>query len=185
MRHPRPFAALLTIAAITIGCSAAPGSSSGGEASQGGGASRPAASTGGGGGGGGGGANGSMTYEITGDYEASGELPFLAGGVSLWMEQSEGWVAYFSTGEANAAVIQINTQSADGTPGQIWNFGDGTAIVIATSDAGSANGCTFDLTRNDSSGTEGSLECSSALFSTIDGTENGTVRVSAEWTGHN
>jgi len=184
MRHLRPFAALLGIAALTVACSS-PGASSGGESSQAAGESQPAASTGGGGGGGGGGgANGSMTYEITGDYQASGELPFIAGGASLWVEQSEGWVAYFGTTDANSPVIQINTQSAEGTTGQIWNFGDGTALVVATSDADSGLGCTFTLTKNDSSGTAGSIECTSAIFSLAATGATGRVQVSAEWDGH-
>jgi hypothetical protein len=184
MRHLRSFAALLAIAAIAAACSGGPASSSGGESSQGGEASQPAASTGGGGGGGGG-ANGSMTYEITGDYEASGELPFLAGGVSLWIEQSEGWAAFFGATDGSGAVIQINTQSAEGTPGQIWNFGDGTAAVTATSDPGSGSGCTFTLTKNDSSGTAGSVECDSAIVTNLTTGTIGQAQVSAEWTGHN
>lgn len=186
MRHLRPYLALLAIAAITVACSGAPGSSSGGESSQGGEASLPAASTGGGGGGGGGGgANGSMTYEITGDYEASGELPFLAGGVSQWIEQSEGWAAFFGATDGGGAVIQINTQAAEGTSGQIWNFGDGTAAVTGGSDPGSGTGCTFNLTKNDSSGTEGSIECDSAIVTNLTTGAVGQARVSAEWTGHN
>jgi hypothetical protein len=187
MRHLRSFAALLTIAAITVACS--PGAGSGGE-SQGaqpstGSQPSQAAASSGGGGGGGGGANGSMTYEITGDYEASGELPFLAGGVSLWIEQSEGWAAFFGATDGSGAVIQINTQSGEGTPGQIWNFGDGTAAVTATSDPGSGSGCTFTLTKNDSSGTAGSVECSSAIVTNLTTGTIGQARVSAEWTGHN
>jgi hypothetical protein len=126
-----------------------------------------------------------MTYEITGDHEASGEVPFVAGGVSLWIEQSEGWVAFFGTTDADAVVIQINTQAAEGTPGQIWNFGDGTAAVTGTSDPGSGTGCTFTLTKNDASGTEGSVECSSAIVTNLTTGTVGHARVSAEWTGHN
>src|SRR4029077_2693707 len=92
MRHLRLTTALLAMTAIAVACSS-PGQSSNGGASQaassqGAGASEAAASSGGGGGGGGGGANGSVTYEIKGEYEASGELPFLAGGLSTWIESA-------------------------------------------------------------------------------------------------
>jgi hypothetical protein len=190
MRHLRPFAALLAIAAITVGCSTAPGSSSGGEASQGGGASRPAASTGGGGGGDGGGdgegggANGSITYEITGDYEASGELPFLTGGISLWIESAGGWAANFGdpTG-AGQEVILLNTQDAEGTTGQIFTYGDGT-IILAAGSGETGMGCTFNLTKNDSNGLSGDLDCTSAIAANATTGAQLQVQVHAEWDAH-
>jgi hypothetical protein len=182
MRHLRPYLAVFAIATIAAACSSGPGSSSGGDGSQAAGESQPAASTGGGGGGGGG-ANGSMTYEITGDYEASGELPFVPA-ISIWDPTPEGWVAYFGTNDTGSEIIQINTQSAEGTSGQIWNFGDGVALIVATSDPGSGSGCTFTLTKNDATGTAGSVECSSAIYSDINSGATGHVQVSAEWDAH-
>lgn len=193
MRHLRPFPVLVAVAMMGAACSSSsPAASSGGSPtqaaeqsqasspSQGGTASQPAASAGGGGGGGG--ANGSMTYEITGDYQASGELPYVT--LSSWIEQAGGWVAYFQTNDTNSAVIQINTQAAAGTSGQSWTFGDGKVLVVATSDPGSGTGCTFTLTKNDASGTEGQLACTSAPMTRLDTGASGRVKVSARWSGH-
>jgi hypothetical protein len=164
MRHLRPFSALLAIAAITVACSSAPGGSSGAqnsqgaEASQGVEASQPSESTGGGdgggggGGGGGSGANGSATYEITGDYSASGELPFIPLGLSQFVDG--GWFAYF--GETGGdTILQISTNPE----GLIANFGSPQASVPGTED----NGCDFNITKNDSSGLTGSFECHDVL----------------------
>jgi hypothetical protein len=187
MRHLRPVAALLTIAAITVACtsgSSAGGESQGGEASQGGGASQPAASTGGGGGGGGGGgANGSITYEITGDYQASGELPFLAGGISMWIESAGGWAANFGNASGEGAVILLNTQEAEGTTGQIFTYGDGT-IILAAGSGETGMGCTFNLTKNDSSGLSGDLDCTSAIAANNTSGAQLRVQVHAEWDAH-
>lgn len=188
MRHLRPFRALIAVAILGAACSSSPAANSGGnqsqaaQESQAGGASQPAASTGGGGGGGGSGANGSMVYEITGDYEASGELPFIPQ-AATWVEQAGGWAAIFGQSDGTGAIIQINTQAAEGTPGQIWNFGDGTVLVVATSDPGSGAGCTFTLTKNDSSGTEGQVECTTAPMTNVESGASGKVQVSARWEG--
>jgi hypothetical protein len=186
MRHLRPYLALLAIAAMTAACSA--GGSSGGESqgnqpSTGSQPSQAAASSGGGGGGGGGGANGSVTYEITGEYEASGELPFLAGGISLWVESAGGWVANFANSSGEGAVILINTQAAEGTPGQIFSFGDGKVILAATSGE-SGLGCTFTLTKNDESGLVGDLECDNAIVVDSNSGAQKKVRITAHWDAH-
>ena len=162
MRHLRPFAALLTIAAMTIACSGPPGSSSAGGssqaagASQGGAASQPTASSGGGGGGGGSGANGSLKYEITGDVTKSGELAFtyINGGVSQFSSSSQGWVAYFYS-QDQKTIVQINS-----TPdASIFNFGDGEVAIVGTSQTG----CTFNFSQNDASGLKGTVDCESAV----------------------
>jgi hypothetical protein len=167
MRHLRPIAALLTVAALAVACSGPPGSSSGGasqggEASQGGGASQPAASTGGGGGGGGAtGANGSLSYEITGDVTKSGDLDFayIAGGVSMFV--AGGWVAYFySEDEQTAVQINSNPQS------NIVLFTDGEIAVTGTSETG----CTFDYSQNDASGLKGTIDCTNVIAATATGT---------------
>lgn len=189
MRHLRPIATLLALGAIIAAC-ASPAGTSGGEATQGTDASEPAPTAAGGdgdsggGGGSGGGANGSMTYEITGDYEASGELPFLAAGISLWVEEAGGWVASFANPSGEGAYIQLNTQAAEGTTGQIWNYGDGTVIIGAVSGSDTGMGCTFTLTKNDPSGLEGDLDCTSAIVTNAETGENGTVQITAHWEGH-
>ena len=191
MRHLRLAATYLAIASLAVACSSPAASNSaasqGGQASQGAAASQPAASTagGGGGGGGGGGANGSVTYQITGDYQASGELPFLAGGISTWIESAGGWVANFANQSGEGAVILINTQSAAGTPGQSFTFGDGKVVLVATSDPGSGFNCTFNLTKNDSSGTAGDLNCTDAIAVDDATAAQKHVQLTAHWEGHN
>lgn len=185
MRHLRSFAALLTIAAITVAC----GSSSSSGESQGAGpstGSQPsqAAASPGGGGGGGGGANGSVTYEISGDYTASGELPFLANGVSLWVESAGGWVANFANQSGEGAVILINTQAAEGTQGQIFTYGDGSIILTAVSTPDSGFDCDFTLTKNDSSGLVGDLHCNTALGADTTTGAQKHVQVTAHWDAH-
>lgn len=181
MRHLRQFTAMLAIAAFTAACSSSPGASSGGESqgsepSTGSQPSQAAASAGGGGGG----ANGSITYEITGDYEASGELPFLAGGISTWVESEGGWVANFAQTSGEGAYILVNTFTRD----QILTYGDGTVIVAATSAESSGFDCTFNITKNDSSGLTGSMQCNDIPAANATTGAQLTVDISAEWDGH-
>lgn len=158
MRHLRPILAFLVISAILVACSSPGGGSSGpsSEASSGAsqpgasqpGASQVTASSDGGGGGGGGGLNGSITYQIRGDYTASGELPFIPTGVSNF--GSGGWAAWFGE-QGESTVIQLNT-SPDAS---IANFGNAEVAIVGTKDTG----CTFNFTKNDASGLAGSVEC--------------------------
>jgi hypothetical protein len=185
MRHLRSLAALLAIAAMTVACgstSSSGGESQGSEPSTGSQPSQAAASAGGGGGGGG--ANGSITYEITGDYETSGELPFLANGVSTWIESAGGWVANFANPSGEGAVILINTQEAEGTQGQSFTFGDGSIILTAISTPDSGMDCTFDLTKNDSSGLTGDMTCNSAIAADTTTGAQKHVKVTAHWDAH-
>ena len=190
MRHPRPFLALLAVAALTVACSSTGGESPGESNGGGGGGEATATPDGGGGGeatatpdgGGGGGANGSITYQIAGDYEASGELPFLAQGMSTWDETQGGWVANFVAPSGEGAYILLNTATL-GT-GQILSFGDGTAIVVATSDPGSGYDCTFTMTKNDTSGLAGHMECSNTIASNVSTGGLLNVSISADWDAH-
>ena len=185
MRHLRQFAPLLAIAAITVACGTSPGASSGGESSQG---SEPstgsqpsqaAASSGGGGGG----ANGSITYEITGDYEASGELPFLAAGGSTWIESANGWAANFANQSGGGAVITLNTQEGQ-TIGQGLTYGDGAITVIAASDSQGGTDCTFTLEKNDPNGLKGHVECTKALAVDNATGSQKNVQFTAQWDAH-
>lgn len=179
MRHMRPHLALLATAAITMACSGPPGSSAGGE-SQGGEpstGSQPSQAAASSGGGGGGGANGSVTYEITGDYEASGELPFqpLA---SAFDSNNKGWSAAFADTTNATTVVSLITFSQ----GQTFSFGDGTAAVVGVGESGAGSGCTFTLTKNDASGLSGHVECTSAGVVQQGGT--GTAHLTADWDAH-
>jgi hypothetical protein len=166
MQRLRPIAALLAIAAVTVACSGPPGSSSGGESSQGGAASQAASQPASSSGGGGGGANGSVTYEIKGDYESAG-----------------GWVANFANQSGEGAVILINTQAAEGTTGQIFTFGDGT-VTMAAASGDTGFDCTFTLTKNDSSGLVGDLKCTNALAIDNNSGAQKHVEVTAHWDAH-
>ena len=188
MRHLRQFAALLAIAAITVACGTSPGASSGGESSQGsepstGSQPSQAAASSGGGGGGGGGANGSITYEITGDYEASGELPFLAAGGSTWIESANGWAANFANPSGGGAVITLNTQEGQ-TIGQGLSYGDGSITVIAASDSQGGTDCTFTLEKNDPNGLKGHVECTKALAVDNATGSQKNVQFTAQWDAH-
>jgi hypothetical protein len=188
MPHLRLITALLAVAAITAACSSTQNATSGGQSqgsqpSTGSQPSQAAASSGAGGGGGGSGANGSITYEITGDYEASGELPFLAGGISLWVESANGWVANFADPAGGGAVIALNTQEGQ-TISQGLTYGDGSVTVIAASDAGSGSDCTFTLDKNDPDGLKGSVDCSSALAVDNNNGSQKDVTFNAQWDAH-
>ena len=184
MRRLRLFPALLAIVLIGAACSSSsPGASSGGDQSQaaqesqGGGASQPAASHGGGSGGG---ANGSITYQITGGYEASGERPFLPQ-ASQWVDTANGWVANFANASGEGAYILLNTQTGQ-TLGQILTFGDGTELVAATTDGG--YDCVFNLTKNDTSGLKGDMHCTGIPGTNITTGANVTVNITANWDAH-
>jgi hypothetical protein len=184
MRHLRPHLALLAMAALIGACSGPPGSSASGqsqgsEPSTGSQPSQAAASSGGGGGGGG--ANGSITYEITGDYEASGELPFLAGGISMWVESADGWVANFADPAGGGAVIVLNTQEGQSLS-QGLTFGDGSVTIVAATDAGTD--CTFTLEKNDPDGLKGHVECAGALAVDNNNGSQKDVTFNAEWDAH-
>lgn len=97
MRRLRRIPLLLVTSAIPIACSPPAGSS--GVPSR---AGQPGASSGGGGGSG-----GSISYEISGDYNASGELSFLAQGLTRF--ENGIWIAYFATGVNATTFFQVNT----------------------------------------------------------------------------
>lgn len=154
MRHLRPILAFLVISAFLVACSSPGGGSSGPSSEASSGASQPdasqatASSDGGGGGAGGGGLNGSITYQISGDYTASGELPFFPTGVSNF--GSGGWAAWFGE-QGGDTVIQLNTNP----DASIANFGNTEVAIVGIKDTG----CTFNFTKNDASGLAGSVEC--------------------------
>jgi len=155
MRHLRPYLALLAIAAMTAACSAAPGSNSSGE-NQPSTGNQPsqAAASSGGGGGGGGG-------------------------------RANGSVTYnFANQSGEGAVILINTQAAEGTEGQSFTYGDGSIVLTAVSTPDSGMDCTFNLTKNDSSGLTGDMDCNSAIAADTTTGAQKHVKVTAHWDAH-
>jgi len=156
MRQLRPYAALLAIAAVIVACSSSPGASSGG---QGGGASQPGTSTGGGGA-----ANGSVTYEISGGYTRSGELPWVPER-SVFTNGS--WYMSFADASGTGKIILVIS-----TPGII--FGN-TEIAIPD---GIEPACTFTFTRQDANGAAGSFDCHG-----LQGVKSNTTTVSVDFKG--
>jgi hypothetical protein len=173
MRSLRPIFAFLAIAAIVAACGS-PAASGGGptattppEVTQ-----PPATNGGGGGGGGGGGANGSVTYKISGDYAASGELPYVPVVSSF---SNGGWTATFANEDAEQ-LIQIN--SVGGT--LVIAYGDGKVAIVGTG----ASGCTINVTRNDSSGLAGDFRCPGVTGVNAATTASITVDFSGAFDGH-
>lgn len=173
MRAVRSFVLMLVVSATTIACGSDGGSS--GEGTE---TTQPSVSVGGGGGatetsgGGGSGANRSVTYEISGDYEASGELPFVT---ALSTFTNGGWVGYF--GEENGdTIVQVNSMT--GT--QIINFGNPEVSVPGTA----ATGCTIDFTQNDADGFAGSFDCQGIIAARNDTGAAVTVDFNGEFDAH-
>lgn len=171
MRHLRTILLPLAIAALVAACSApstssqdggepstAASESAGGQASEGG---QPSDA----GGGGGGTANGSVKYEISGDFTESGELGFVP--AASYFEQNG--VTYLSfTNEGQSSVLFI-TLSSDGNAA---NFGNGEVTVATTPE-----NCTFDLSRNDATGASGTFDCPDAFAVLASGTQPGTASI--------
>ena len=100
----------------------------------------------------GGGENGSVTFQISGDYETSGEFPFIPLASAF---SNGGWSATFGV-DGSDAILVMNT-----IPGSLTvSYGD-TEVVISAIEAA---GCNFDLDQNDANGLVGSFACSSAAI---------------------
>ena len=95
--------------------------------------------------GGTGGAN-SITYEISGGFEASGEEPFSP---AMSFFDNGVWTMTFGGGPTGLLVLGLDPS----TPSISWAGG------AASAGADSSN-CEFDITRQDASGASGSFSCS-------------------------
>lgn len=174
MAHVRRGLALITVSAVLAACGASGGGSGAPTADSSSGLAEPTATTAGGGGGGGGGANGSVVYQISGDYTTSGELPFVSTDL-LSVFADEGWVAFFGEDTGNT-ILQMNT-----IPGSlIVDYGDAQVLVPGTEE----NGCTFTFTENDANGLAGSFECRGSTGVRLDGDTQITVDFSGSFDGH-
>lgn len=128
---------------------------------------------------GGGGANGSITYTISGDMTASGDMPFVPS-LSVFSASANGWVASFTT-QSSGDAIALTTQAA----GQVFNFSSPDGSVVGTSDPASGNGCTFTMTQNDAAGLAGTLACTSATVVAGPGAgPDKHAAVNAQWNAH-
>lgn len=105
-----------------------------------------------------------ITYEITGEYEASGEATFDEVG-SNYTEEGyldifrEGWTAYFEN-EAADHTIRLETRADDLNV----EFFGGEVVVRADGNSGSDDECTFTITKNDPTGPVGSAVCERAVL---------------------
>jgi hypothetical protein len=192
MRTVRSFVVWLAVAAITAACASAPpgagseppAGSEPGVASQATGvsqqpaASEPAASAAIG-------ANGSIKYQITGEYTGSGELPFWPtyGDYSSYFTPGAGagWYALFKDAAApDDHYISLNT----GTPGEELFFHQTPIVVALSGGVLSPDECTFSSTKNDETGLIGSVVCTSAELYQADGQPVLNVTFSAQWDAH-
>jgi hypothetical protein len=98
------------------------------------------------------GSGGTEGSEISGDYETSGEFPFIPLASAF---SNGGWSATFGV-DGSDAILVMNT-----IPGSLTvSYGD-TEVVITAIEAA---GCNFDLDQNDANGLVGSFACSSAAI---------------------
>jgi hypothetical protein len=133
--------------------------------------SQPAASQPGGGGGGGG-ANGSVQYEVSGDYSDSGELAFVPAG-SFFDQNGSSYLSFTNQGESTVLFIQLNDS------GNTVQFGNQEASV--TTDAAA---CTFNLTRDDATGAAGTFDCPNAFMVIAEGSQMGSGTIRGTFEGH-
>lgn len=120
----------------------------------------------------GGGANGSVTFQISGDYEISGELPFVPLASTF---NNGGWSATFAE-DGSDAILVINS-----IPGSLTvSYGD-TEVVLTAIEAA---GCSFDFDQNDSNGLVGSFACSGAAIGFRQSGAMITVNFSGEVSAH-
>jgi len=174
-RIPFRFVVLVALGLLLAACapttSQQPSESSGGEppAAE---SQPPASQPGGGGGGGGGGANGSVQYEISGDYSDSGELAFVPAG-SFFDQNGSSYLSFTNQGESTVLFIQLNDS------GNSVQFGNQEASV--TTDAAA---CTFNLTRDDATGAAGTFDCPNAFMVLVEGSQVGSGTIRGTFEGH-
>jgi hypothetical protein len=172
-RMPFRFVVLVALGLLLAACaptaSQQPSESAGGEppAPE----SQPAASQPGGGGGGGG-ANGSVQYEVSGDYSDSGELAFVPAG-SFFDQNGSSYLSFTNQGESTVLFIQLNDS------GNTVQFGNQEASV--TTDAAA---CTFNLTRDDATGAAGTFDCPNAFMVIAEGSQMGSGTIRGTFEGH-
>jgi hypothetical protein len=116
-------------------------------------------------------ANGSITFAISGDYETSGEFPFVSA-ASVFSDGN--WRAMFAE-DGGDAVIELQLIPA----GLIVSYTNSQAMVT-----GYEGECTSSITQNDSSGFVGSFECTGIVGAMTQTSTQITVDVSGEFSAH-
>ena len=178
-RIPSPILVLVALALLLAACAPTGSQSlsetSGGEppgAEPSAAASQPSASQPGGGGGGGGGENGSVQYEITGDYQDSGDLSFVPQ-ASYFEQGGSSYMSFTNEGESTVLFIQLNDS------GNSVQYGSQEATVTTDTES-----CTFNLTRDDATGAAGTFDCSNALVVLASGSQVGTGTMRGTFEAH-
>jgi hypothetical protein len=166
MRYLRQFAALLAIAAITVACGTSPGASSGGESSQGSEPSTGSQPSQAAASGGGGGANGSITYEITGDFTADGELGFVPAASQV---SQDSYSLSFTDDENSSTILVISIIGE----ARALSYGDEGRTIPGAQ-------CDWNLTRQDADGVAGTFNCDNAVLFSADGA-SGQVDISGSF----
>ena len=100
----------------------------------------------------------------------------------MWYESEGGWNATFANQSGEGAFVSMNT--GVGMDGVLVSYGDGTALVVATSDPSSGYDCTFTEDKNDASGLAGRLDCDNTSASNINTGALLNVHFTAEWDAH-
>jgi hypothetical protein len=96
---------------------------------------------------------GSVTYKITGNVEASGELPFQP---AASVFSGGAWQLTFAS-ESGEAIMAVNL--AQETMSIL--FGDGKITVVGAA-SGSAKACDIKVDKQDAGGAKGSFDCKNA-----------------------
>jgi hypothetical protein len=185
MRIVRSLSVLLVVAAITGACANAspgagsqpPAGSGNGVASQAPAVSQPPVASAGSG------ANGSIKYQISGEYTGSDELPFTVSEASYFTPgEGAGWHAVFADpGAPDDHQISLNTKT---TYGEELFYRDTPIVVALSGGTSSLDECTFTSTKNDETGLIGSVVCTSAELFQADGQPVLNVTFAAQWDAH-
>ena len=142
----------LVLGLVLAACAQSPGQSS--SQSTAGEPAASQASGGGDGGGGGGGQYGSAVFEISGNVEASGELPFQPAG-SVFADGA--WYMTFAEENGNQ-VLAINLVAT----GMTVLYGDGSITAVGIGSGTDGNTCDFNIDHQDAGGSSGSFDCANA-----------------------
>lgn len=164
---------LLTLTLLLAACqqaaSQSPAGTDAGEPSAAG--AEPGASQAGTGGGGGG-DNGSVQYEITGDYTASGELRFVPE-ASYFDQNGSTYLSFTNEGESTVLFISFSDS------GNFVQFGDENASVVQAGEE-----CTMNLTRDDATGAAGTFDCPNSTVVLASATTPGTGTIRGSFEAH-
>jgi hypothetical protein len=100
-----------------------------------------------------------VSYEISGEFQDASVLPLYRWDEAYFDPEKGGWVVYF-TADPQSMSQYVELITWPGAEELTFKSGDASTFVTGT--PRSDDGCTFTTTRNDATGTTGSVECTSA-----------------------